>query len=70
MPGWRAPEVESEWTACAAGLDEAGVRARRFREEAPELGGFEGLIWAVEELLGPLDAFAAADERFRELGAR
>ena len=44
-------------------------RASRFREEAPELGGFEGLIWAVEELLGPLEPFAEAAERFRELGA-
>jgi len=70
MRAWRAPKVESEWTACAAGLDEAAARARSFREEAPELGGFEGLIWAVEHLLAPLDAFASADERFRELGAR
>ena len=45
-------------------------RARRFREEAPELGGFEGLIWAVEELMAPLDAFATAAERFQRLGAR
>ena len=50
-------------------LNDARHRARRFREDAPELGGFEGLIWAVEELMAPLDAFAAA-ERFRELGAR
>jgi hypothetical protein len=70
MPAWRAPQVESEWSACAAGLDEAGARARSFREEAPDLGGFEGLIWAVEQLLAPLDAFASADERFRELGSR
>lgn len=70
MRAWRAPQVESEWTACVAGLDEAGARARSFREQAPELGGFEGLIWAVEQLLAPLDAFASADERFRELGAR
>ena len=45
-------------------------RARRFREDAPELGGFEGLIWAVEELMAPLDAFVTAAERFREVGAR
>ena len=70
MPGWRADEVESEWTACERGLAEALDRAKRFREEAPELGGFEGLIWAVEELLRPLEPFADAAERFRELGAR
>jgi exonuclease VII small subunit len=70
MPAWRAEAVEPAWTACDQGIDEALRRARRLREEAPELGGFEGLIWAVEELLGPLEVFASAAARFRELGAR
>jgi hypothetical protein len=70
MPAWRTPELEPEWMACEHGLGAATDRARRFREDAPELGGFEGLIWAVEELMAPLDAFATAAERFRELGAR
>ena len=70
MPAWRAPAIEPEWIACEQGLTEAGDRARRLREDAPELGGFEGLIWAVEELMAPLDSFATAAERFRELGAR
>jgi hypothetical protein len=70
MPGWRAPALETEWIACERGLVEARERARRFREDAPELGGFEGLIWAVEELMAPLDGFATAVERFRQLGAR
>ncbi len=70
MPAWRTPAIEPEWSACERGLTEARDRARRFREDAPELGGFEGLIWAVEELMAPLDAFAVAAERFRELGAR
>lgn len=70
MPDWRTPALEPEWIACEGGVAEALERARRFREDAPELGGFEGLIWAVEELMSPLDAFATAAERFRELGAR
>ncbi|MGH2595478.1 MAG: hypothetical protein ACRDH7_05910 [Actinomycetota bacterium] len=70
MSGWCADEIELEWTACEQGLADALDRARHFREDAPELGGFEGLIWAVEELLGPLEPFARAAERFRELGAR
>ena len=70
MPAWRTPELEPEWLACEQGLADAMGRARRFREDAPELGGFEGLIWAVEELMAPLDVFATAAERFRELGAR
>jgi hypothetical protein len=70
MPPWRTPALESEWIVCERGLVVAGERARRLREDAPELSGFEGLIWAVEELMAPLDGFAAAAERFRELGAR
>ena len=70
MPGWRAPAVEPEWTVCERGVIDARERARRFREDAPALGGFEGLIWAVGELMAPLDGFATAAERFRELGAR
>ena len=64
MAAWREPAIEPEWIACERGLTEARDRARRFREDAPELGGFEGLIWAVEELIAPLDAFSTAAERF------
>jgi hypothetical protein len=70
MPGWRAPDVEPEWSACDIGAADALERARRLREDAPEVGGFEGLIWTVEELLGPLEVFGTAAERFRRLGAR
>jgi hypothetical protein len=70
MPGWRSPALEPEWLACERGLVEARQRACRLREGAPELGGFEGLIWVVEELLSPLDGFTNAAERFRRLGAR
>ena len=67
MPGWRRPEIEAEWVACAAGIEEAATRAVRLREDAPELGGFEGLIGAVESLLDPLEPFHAAAECFRSL---
>lgn len=67
MPTWRRPELDDEWLACDAGIREALDRARRLREDPPELGGFEGLIWAVDQLLGPLEAFEAAAERFRTL---
>ncbi|MDH5314496.1 MAG: hypothetical protein OEW66_11780 [Actinomycetota bacterium] len=67
MPAWRCAEIEPEWSACANGVDEALGRARRLREDAPDLGGFEGLIWAVEELLDPLEPFRSAAERFRSM---
>jgi hypothetical protein len=67
MPAWRHAEVEEEWLACDDGIGESLERARRLREDPPDLGGFEGLIWAVDQLLAPLEAFEAAAERFRTL---
>jgi hypothetical protein len=67
MPAWRHPVLEQEWRACDEGIRESLDRARRLREDPPELAGFEGLIWAVDQLLEPLEAFEAAAERFRTL---
>ena len=67
MAAWRHPDLEDEWRACDDGIGESLERAQRLREDPPELGGFEGLIWAVDQLLEPLEAFEAAAERFRTL---
>ena len=67
MPTWRHPDVDDEWCGCDEAIDESLRRAATLREEAPDLGGFEGLIWAVDQVLGPLEAFEAAAERFRTL---
>ena len=67
MPAWRHPDLEDEWLACDAGIRESLERSRRLREDPPDLGGFEGLIWAVDQMLAPLEAFEAAAERFRTL---
>ena len=67
MPAWRHPDLEDEWLACDAGITESLERARHLREDPPELGGFEGLIWAVDQLLAPLEVFEAAADRFRTL---
>jgi hypothetical protein len=67
MPGWRCEPMEHEWVACDHGLGEALSLARRLREEAPDLGGFEGLLGAVEALIDPLTPFASAERAFREL---
>jgi hypothetical protein len=67
MPAWRHPDVEGEWLGCDEGIDESLRRATKLREQAPELGGFEGLIWAVDQVLAPLEAFEEAAERFRSL---
>jgi hypothetical protein len=67
MDEWRDPELEDAWLGASAGLDEALALAERIRIGAPDPGGFEGLIGLISDLLAPLDAFRAADERFREL---
>ncbi|MGZ5291316.1 MAG: hypothetical protein ACXWXQ_02890 [Actinomycetota bacterium] len=67
MDAWRAPEVEEAWSAAAAGLAEALALADRVRTGGTEPEGFEGLIGLIGDLLAPLDAFAAAADRFRSL---
>jgi len=67
MTPWRVPQTEAVWSACDAGVAEARERARSLREEAPDLGGFEGLIWVVERLMDPLGVFEYAAKRFDEL---
>lgn len=70
MPAWRRPEVEDVWERCADGVVEALERSRRLRTEAPDLGGFEGLLGTIQALLDPLDPFEDAAERFRRLRRR
>jgi hypothetical protein len=67
MSGWRVLAVSSEWDGCRRALEEAGRRAERLRLGA-EPGGYEQLYGALGDLIAPLDAFARARERFRELG--
>ena len=67
MDGWRASEVEEQWVAASAGLDDALVLAERLRTEADAPIGFEALIGVIGDLLAPLEAFEAAAARFRAL---
>jgi hypothetical protein len=67
MPDWRRPETEAVWDVCVRGIEDALAFARRLREEAPDLGGFEGLLGTVEALMDPLAPFEAASARFDEL---
>jgi hypothetical protein len=67
MSEWRCAPTERVWQACARGLDEALAHARRLREEAPDLGGFEGLLGTVESLIDPLQPFEDAARRFDAL---
>jgi len=70
MPAWRCPEVDDEWRACAEGLAIGIDRATRLLAMDEDPAGFEGLLGTVEQLMDPLDPFAAAEERFRSLRRR
>jgi hypothetical protein len=67
MAGWRIRAVESEWETAREGLTRALAMAERLRLEAPEPGGFAGLIGTIQDLLDPLEAFGSAAGRFRAL---
>ena len=66
MDGWRRPETEDEWSACSAGLDEAIALAERFRLETPDLP-FDALMFALQDLMVPLEAFELAARGWRKL---
>jgi hypothetical protein len=60
MPAWRRPQLEAAWLDADGGLRASTELAARLRSEAPDPGGFEGLIALIEDLLAPLEAFARA----------
>ena len=70
MAAWRRPELEDVWRACTDGLAHGIERATRLLERGTDPAGFEGLLGTVEQLMDPLDPFAAAEERFRSLRRR
>lgn len=70
MDAWRCPEVEEWWRECADGLALGIDRARRLLAMDEDPQGFEGLLGTVEQLLDPLDPFAAAEEHFGSLRIR
>ena len=70
MDGWRRPEVEAEWQACAAALALATERGAALAGHEDDPEGFEGLLWTVQGLIEALDPFVAAAERFRSLRMR
>ena len=70
MGAWRGPEVDDVWRACAEGLALGIERATRLLQMDDDPPGFEGLLGTIEQLMDPLDPFAAAEERFRSLRRR
>ena len=67
MHSWHCPEVEPAWAAAADGVARSLRRAERLRTLAPDLGGFDGLIAAIDAMLAPLEAFEGGVPAFRRL---
>lgn len=70
MPAWKCPELLAAWHAADLGLRTSREMAVRVRMEAPDPGGFEGLIGLIGGLMTPLEAFGEAWVRFSELRRR
>ncbi|HXJ65687.1 MAG TPA: hypothetical protein VNN79_18170 [Actinomycetota bacterium] len=66
MPGWRRAETERDWAACDRGIDEAVGLAERFRLGTRELP-FDALMFALQDLMVPLEAFEQAVRGWRRL---
>lgn len=70
MASWRCAPVEKAWTVSQAGMASSLALAERVRLEAPDPGGFEGLIGLIGDLLAPLEAFEDAAQAFTQLRTR
>lgn len=69
LAAWRVPEVEREWLVADEAIRTCLGMAERLRLEAEMPVGFEALIGTIGDLLAPLEAFEAAERRFRALRA-
>jgi hypothetical protein len=67
MASWRTSETEGAWLSCLSALEETARSAEELRLGEPPQG-YEELYARLAEIMEPLDAFADAARRFRELG--
>lgn len=65
MPSWRVTEVDEEWLACAAALDEADRRLDDLERTAADTDELDHVLDEVRHLMDHLDAFADAEAEFR-----
>lgn len=68
MDGWRDPVVEGEWARCADGVARARAAEERLRLSSPPLA-HDALLFAIQDLIAPLEPFEDAARRFEEARA-
>lgn len=65
MDAWKLVELEDVWLECHRALDEAEASLGEVEEVAATTDELEELLEAVQEVIGPLDAFADAESAWR-----
>lgn len=67
---WRVPQVEVQWLACRASLDDALAHVEPTRAIAARTDELEVLLDAVTDVVEPLDVWQDAERRWRSLRTR
>lgn len=70
LGAWRVPEVEVEWRAVAAAIEQAEGAVGPAAEVARRTRELEELLGAVGEVVEPLDAWGAAERAWLRLRQR
>lgn len=71
LDAWRVEDVEQQWHACAAAIDEAVNAIPAAKDVAASSRELEELLGAVADVVEPLgDAFSAAERRWLSLRRR
>ena len=65
MDAWRVDELDVEWAACAAALDEADGALAEVERLAATSDEMDHVLGALQGVIDPLDAFADAERAFR-----
>lgn len=67
---WQVPEVEAQWHACRAAVDEALAHIEPTRGTAQQTDELEVLLDAVTDVVEPLDVWQDAEHHWRSLRTR
>jgi hypothetical protein len=70
IDAWRVDEVEQQWCACRASIDEAFSGLGKAHHVAETSGELEELLDAVGGVVEPLDAWAEAERAWLRLRER
>lgn len=70
LDAWRVPEVQAQWQACRAAVDQALAHIEPTRTTAHRTDELEVLLAAVTDVVEPLDVWQDAEHHWRSLRTR